>query len=344
MNRPKALNSLNLSMVRALTPLYKEWEKDPKISNVILRGTGNKAFCAGGDIVQIHNSGKQGGTAHKEFFAEEYSLDYLIGTLSAPHVAFLDGVTMGGGVGLSVHGKFRIATEHTLFAMPETGIGFFPDVGGSYFLPRLNGALGNYLALTGHRLKGVDTVVAGIATHYVPSRSLEALQTELSKLKTRDAFEVSMTISKFIERVHPEKSKLVKEKELIDRIFSLNTVEEIMDALSHEKSHFGTENLHILQAMSPTSLKVTLKLMQIGKSLSFAECLNLEYHLSQVFMKNKDFYEGVRAQLIDKDRKPKWNPSTLAEVKDQDVDQYFTGEYKFHLDSHDSPEQTSAKL
>eukprot|EP01126_Amoeba_proteus_P021381 TRINITY_DN2171_c0_g1_i1.p1 TRINITY_DN2171_c0_g1~~TRINITY_DN2171_c0_g1_i1.p1 ORF type:complete len:262 (+),score=35.35 TRINITY_DN2171_c0_g1_i1:83-868(+) len=196
MNRPKVLNSLSLDMVRYLTPLYTQWEEDPSVSSIILRGQG-RAFCAGGDIVQIYESGKTGTSLSRDFFREEYVLNHLIGTLRTPHVAIIDGITMGGGVGLSVHGKFRVASDNTVFAMPETGIGFFPDVGGTYFLPRLKGALGMFLGLTGYRLKGKHVVCAGIGTHYVPTENLKELENSLSMLTSKDSQHVEELISKF---------------------------------------------------------------------------------------------------------------------------------------------------
>jgi len=314
--------------------LYKQWEKDLTVSNVILRGTGQKAFCAGGDVVQVYHSGLQGGTIHKDFFEEEYKLDYLIGTLSSPHIALLDGVTMGGGVGLSVHGKFRVATENTVFAMPETGIGFFPDVGGSFFLPRLNGSLGTYLALTGQRLKGQDVVIAGVATHYVPSTALRALEEDLVHLKSRDSLAVDKTLNKFTQPTVPGQAKIIQERDLINRVFSLDSIEQIFDALHKEKSEFAVETLKLLELMSPTSLKISLRLMREGAKLNLAQCLVLEYAVSQTFMNGHDFYEGVRALLVDKDRKPKWEPKTINEVKDSSTQKYFEVSTSLELESH----------
>lgn len=284
--------------------------------------------------VQIYQSGKSSGTTHKEFFAEEYGLNYLIGTLKTPHVSFLDGVTMGGGVGLSVHGQFRIATENTLFAMPETGIGFFPDVGGSYFLPRLSGALGTYLALTGQRLKGEDVVAAGVATHYVPSGSLPELEEQLSKITSKNTELVNKTIQNFSKQVDKERASFAAHSKIIDEVFSLNKVEDIIKALSNQKSDFATETINTLLKMSPSSLKVTLRQMREGKKLDFKSCFVMEYKLSQGFMEHPDFFEGVRAQLIDKDRKPKWQPSKLEEVSDELVNNYFTNSSTVTLQEH----------
>jgi len=295
-----------------------------------------RLFCAGGDIVKIYQSVKSSPsqTLHKDFFAEEYILDYLIGTLKTPHISFLDGVTMGGGVGLSVHGQFRIATENTLFAMPETGIGFFPDVGGSYFLPRLPGSLGTYLALTGYRLKGEDVVTAGVATHYVPSHLLPALELQLSKINSKNPELVNRTILQFAKTIDRDISNIITHKKLIDQIFSLESVEAILTALSQNKSEFATETINTLLKMSPTSLKVTLRQMKEGKKLDFKSCLIMEYKLSQAFMENNDFCEGVRAQLVDKDRQPKWSPPKLEEVTQTLVDSYFKNSSTLTLPEH----------
>jgi len=241
---------------------------------------------------------------------------------------------MGGGVGLSIHGHFRIATENTLFAMPETGIGFFPDVGGSYFLSRLSGALGTYLALTGHRLKGEDAVTAGVATHYVPSSSLPELEAQLSKINSKSTELVNNTIQNFAKPVYKETASFAIHKKVIDEVFSLNTVEEILEALERHKSEFTSEIINTLLKMSPSSLKVTLRQMREGKKLDFKSCFVMEYKLSQGFMENHDFFEGVRAQLVDKDRKPKWNPIKLEDVTGSMVDSYFQNPATLTLQEH----------
>uniref|UniRef100_A0A3Q3IVP6 3-hydroxyisobutyryl-CoA hydrolase n=1 Tax=Monopterus albus TaxID=43700 RepID=A0A3Q3IVP6_MONAL len=279
MNRPKVLNALNLSMIRQIYPQLKKWEKDNETDIIIIKGAGGKAFCAGGDIRAVTEAGKVGGSLAQDFFREEYILNNAIGACRKPYIALIDGITMGGGVGLSVHGRFRVATEKTLFAMPETGIGLFPDVGGGYFLPRLQGKLGLFLALTGFRLKGRDVQKAGVATHFVESKKIPDLEKELVDLKSPSAEDVS----------------------------------RVLDSYQNQT----------LSKMSPTSLKITFKQLQAGAALSLQDVLVMEYRMSQACMRGCDFYEGVRAVLVDRDQSPKWKPSTLEEVSDQSIDQCF---------------------
>jgi len=310
-------------MVRTLTPLYKQQDTDDSVANFVLRGTG-RAFCAGGDIVEIFESGKSGTSLCKDFFREEYILNHLIGTLCTPHIAIISGITMGGGVGLSVHGRFRVASDQTLFAMPETAIGFFPDVGGSYFLPRLEGSLGMYLGLTGAKLKGKQVAAAGVATHFVPSERIGDLENELSALTTKDPQKVQAVIDKLAVPASWDGSDIHANIDVINRVFSLDSVEAIFEALQKEGTEFAEKTLKTLSKMSPTSLKITHRLLNVGKNLSFEECLELEYNISQQFMKGADFYEGVHELLISKTNSPSWEPPTLAEVKQEYLDLVFT--------------------
>ncbi|XP_064925938.1 3-hydroxyisobutyryl-CoA hydrolase, mitochondrial isoform X3 [Columba livia] len=279
LNRPKALNALNFSMIQQMYSQIKTWEKDPETFLIIIKGPEGKAFCAGGDIRAIADAGKTGSRLIQDFFRAEYSLNNAIGTCKKPYVALINGITMGGGVGVSVHGHFRVATEKTVFAMPETAIGLFPDVGGGYFLPRLSGKMGYFLALTGFRLKGRDVLKAGIATHFVDSEKLPALEKDLIALKSP-------------------------------------STENIADLLN-------SYHVKTLNKMSPTSLKITLRQLREGASMSLQEVLRMEYRLSQACLKGHDFYEGVRAVLIDKDQSPKWRPAALEEVSDEFVDNCF---------------------
>ncbi|XP_062434481.1 3-hydroxyisobutyryl-CoA hydrolase, mitochondrial isoform X2 [Rhea pennata] len=286
LNRPKILNALTISMIRQIYPQIKTWEQDPETFLIIIKGTGGKAFCAGGDIRAIADAGKVGDRMTKDFFREEYTLNNAIGTCKKPYVALIDGITMGGGVGLSVHGHFRVATEKTLFAMPETAIGLFPDVGGGYFLPRLSGKIGYYLALTGFRLKGRDVQKAGIATHFVESEKLPALEEDLIALKSPS----TESIADLLNSYHV-KSKIDQEKEFvldehmekINSLFSANNMEEIVKKLKQDGSAFAIKQLE----------------------------------------RGHDFYEGVRAVLIDKDQSPRWKPAALEEVSDEFVDDCF---------------------
>lgn len=333
--RPAALNALTLDMIRALRAVFAA---APRL--VVLQGEG-RAFCAGGDVVHICKSGRAmlAGQPHDDatraFFAEEYALNHAIAAHSAPHapsaqVALLNGVVMGGGVGVSVHGAYRVACEQTLFAMPETAIGFFPDVGGSWVLPRLpHSELGTYLALTGARLKGKDVVRAGIATHFVSHARFPELEAALSKTQSRA--EVDAVLAEF---ARGEEGGAVLDAQQFDagldlaeiaRCFAFDRVEDIVAALQASSSPFAAKTLALLTSASPTALKVTLRLMRLGaRSASLAECLQREFALTQRSMQGHDFYEGVRALLIDKDQQPQWSPRTLDAVSDAAVDEAFT--------------------
>ncbi|KAK7938317.1 hypothetical protein WMY93_001643 [Mugilogobius chulae] len=325
MNRPKVLNALNLNMIRSIYPQLKKWESDNDTDLVIIKGVGGKAFCAGGDIRAVTEAGKVGDPLAEDFFREEYILNHAIGTCKKPYVALIDGITMGGGVGLSVHGRFIVATEKTLFAMPETGIGLFPDVGGGYFLPRLQGKLGLFLALTGFRLKGRDVHRAGVATHFVDSNKMCDLEQELVNCPTVD--DVAKVLDSYQSQSSSGSDKpFVLEKHIsdIDRLFSADSVEGIMQNLTADGSEFALKQAQTLSRMSPTSLKMTFKQLQLGGALSLKDVLIMEYRLSQACMRGHDFYEGVRAVLVDKDQSPRWSPSSLDQVSDQDVDQCFS--------------------
>jgi 3-hydroxyisobutyryl-CoA hydrolase len=290
LNRPKALNALNLSMIRQIYPTMQSWEKNKCL--VLMRGVGDKAFCAGGDVRAVTEAGKSGGSLTQEFFREEYQLNYLIGSFKIPYVAFIHGITMGGGVGLSVHGKYRVATEKTLFAMPETAIGLFPDVGGSYFLPRLQGKLGLYLALTGYRLKGSDVLNAGIATHICHSTNVAQLQ---QSLIDSDASQVDTVLEAFSAKTPELKSQEFSLKPVMNKIneaFSAKSVEEIISNLKKDESKWSQDTLNTLLKMSPTSLKVTFKQLELGATKDLKECLEMEYRMTQKFCAAHDFYEG----------------------------------------------------
>ncbi|XP_030435517.1 3-hydroxyisobutyryl-CoA hydrolase, mitochondrial isoform X1 [Gopherus evgoodei] len=326
LNRPKALNAFNLSMIRQIFLQLKTWEKDPETFLIIIKGTGGKAFCAGGDIRAITDAGKVGDRLTQDFFREEYILNNAIGTCQKPYVALIDGITMGGGVGLSVHGHFRVATEKTLFAMPETAIGLFPDVGGGYFLPRLSGKIGYCLALTGFRLKGRDSQKAGIATHFVESEKLPALEEDLIALKSPSKENVADVLNSYHMKCKIDQEKqfvLDEHMDKINSLFSANSMEEIIQNLKQDGSPFALKQLETINKMSPTSLKMTLRQLREGASMNLQDVLIMEYRLSQACMSGHDFYEGVRAVLIDKDQVPKWKPATLEEVTDEFVDNCF---------------------
>jgi len=325
LNRPKALNALSLNMVRVMQPQLEKW-KGEGIKMIIVKGVGGKAFCAGGDIRSLTESVASKGTLHEDFFREEYILNNTIASLPIPYVALIDGITMGGGVGLSVHGRFRLATEKTLFAMPETGIGLIPDVGGGYFLPRLQGQLGTFLALTGFRLKGRDTYRAGVATHFCASSQVPDVEQELLQLANPCVANVTAILDS-----HHAACKLDEDKpfsleahlSLIDEAFDASTVEEIFQKLESNSSPWALKQVETMKKMSPTSMKISLEQMRRGANLSLKDVLKMEYRLSQVCMNGHDFSEGVRALIVDKDNSPSWEPRTLAEVSQSVIDDYF---------------------
>ncbi|XP_030808305.1 3-hydroxyisobutyryl-CoA hydrolase, mitochondrial isoform X2 [Camarhynchus parvulus] len=315
LNRPKALNALNLPMIQKIYPQIKTWEQDPETFLIIIKGTGGKAFCAGGDIRALTEAGKVGDKLIQDFFVGEYRLNNAVGTCKKPYVALIDGITMGGGVGVSVHGHFRVATEKTVFAMPETAIGLFPDVGGGYFLPRLSGKIGYYLALTGCRLKGRDVLKAGIATHFVESEKLPALEKDLIALKSPSKEKIADLLNSYHMKCTIDQEKefaLDEHMEKINSLFSANSMEEIVKKLKQDGSPFAMKQLEL-----------TFRQLREGASMSLQEVLRMEYRLSQACMKGHDFYEGVRAVLIDKDQSTKWKPAALEEVSDEFVDSCF---------------------
>lgn len=336
LNRPKFLNALTLNMIRQIYAQLKKWEQDPETFLIIIKGTGDRAFCAGGDVRAISEAKKENETFVQDFFREEYILNNAIGSCQKPYVALIHGITMGGGVGLSVHGHFRVATEKTVFAMPETAIGLFPDVGGGYFLPRLQGKLGYLLALTGFRLKGRDVCRAGIATHFIDSEKLGMLEEDLLSLKSPSKENVADVLDTYHaeSKIDQDKSFILEEHmDKINSCFSANTVEQIIENLQRDGSSFALEQLKVINKMSPTSLKITLRQLMEGSSKTLQEVLTMEYQLSQACMRGHDFHEGVRAVLIDKDQCPKWKPADLKEVTDEDLKTYFkspeSGDLKF---------------
>lgn len=326
LNRPKFLNALSFSMVRQIYPQLKKWEQDPETFLILIKGAGEKAFCAGGDIKVISEAAKAKQKMSQDFFREEYLLNNAIARCQKPYVALIDGITMGGGVGVSVHGLFRVATEKTVFAMPETAIGLFPDVGGGYFLPRLQGKLGYFLALTGFRLKGRDVYKAGIATHFVDSAKLRTLEEDLLALKSPSKENIANVLETYHTESKTDQDKpfiLEEHMDKINRWFSASTVEQITENLRQDGSPFALEQLKVLNKMSPTSLKIALRQLTEGSSKTLEEVLTMEYRLSQACMGSHDFHEGVRAVLIDKDQNPKWKPATLKEVTDEDLNNHF---------------------
>jgi enoyl-CoA hydratase len=320
LNRPKALNALTLNMCEQLLPQLRAWKKDPAVKAIVVVGAGEKAFCAGGDVVRLYEDGKARKPYPRAFWSTEYRCNVLIKRFPKPYIALIDGIVMGGGVGLSVHGSYRVATDKTTFAMPETGIGLFPDVGGSYFLPRLPGATGAFLGLTGKRLKGPDCVALGLAQAYVPHDRLAALEDALTKTDGTPENVAAIT-AQFATQVTG--APIEAERDNIEKHFSHNSVEAILDSLTSDSSEWAQAQLAALKTKSPLSMKTTLRQIQTGATLSFEDCMRMEWRMANRAALDNDFYEGVRALLVDKDNKPQWKPGTLAEVTEDQVDAYF---------------------
>lgn len=324
LNRPKALNSLNLPMVHDLQNLVEKWNKDTATRVTLFRGLGTMAFCAGGDVRALYNAGK--GEADrsilKDFFWHEYILDYALTTMRPIQVVVYNGIVMGGGVGISIHAPIRIATEAAVFAMPETAIGFFPDVGGSFFLPRLAKGLGFYFGLTGMRLQGKQLVSAGLATHYMTNDKFDKLKEALiaKVTATSTIAEVTALVDELAEPV----TEPLPQLNLIEQVFGApKSVEEVWEKLQKMGDEWAAKRLAALTYASPLSQKVVFEQIKRGEKLSLQGCFTQEFRLSQQFVNGKDFYEGVRASLVEKDQKPLWQFKTLAEVPDALVQSYF---------------------
>ncbi|KAL3520297.1 hypothetical protein ACH5RR_018446 [Cinchona calisaya] len=331
LNRPSVLNALNTSIGARLQKLYKSWEDDPDVGIVVLKGRG-RAFCAGGDIVALYNLLSEGKMEEcKEFFWTLYNFIYMLGTYLKPHVALLNGITMGGGAGVSIPGTFRVATDKTVFATPETLIGFHPDAGASFNLSHLPGYLGEYLALTGDKLNGVEMLSCGLATHYSLTKKLPLIEEQLGSLATDDPSVIEGSLQNFGDLVHPDRTSVVHWIETLDKCFSHDTVEEIIDSLESEagrtKDMWSISTLKKLKDTSPLSLKVSLRSIREGRFQTLDQCLIREYRMSLQGISGKitsDFCEGVRARLVDKDSMPKWDPPSLELVTTDMVDQYFS--------------------
>ena len=344
LNRPQALNAFTLGMYRRFDPMLRQWADDPGVHAVLIRGAEGRAFCAGGDVRAIYEAGR-GISGDKsltaDFFRDEYQLIRRLHRYPKPYLAIVDGITMGGGAGVSVNGGYCIATERTVLAMPETGIGLFPDVGATRFLNLAPGHVGRYLGLTGVRLTPADALYCGFATHLVRRDRVEALVTALGHVTWRTGAEfaqVEEVLSAF--RVRPSEPPLAALRGAIDRCFGPDTVEGVLASLTADTrlggadGEWAAQTRAALLTKSPTSLKITLRQLMVGEGCNIEEALALEYRLTQHVMAGHDFYEGVRAALIDRDQQPRWQPATLAEVSDAMVDAYFAplGERELRFD------------
>ena len=316
LDRPSALNAIDRNMVGAIHRALIDAIVDPATDRIVIMGTGERAFCAGGDVVGLYHAGRAGSDAWEGFFHDEYRLNQAIHASPTDYVALLDGVTMGGGVGLSIHGRFRVATERTLFAMPETAIGMIPDVGGTHALAALPGEIGTWLALTGARLRAADCIHAGIATHFVPVDRLGVLEAALadSTEPTRDVLGTLAT--------DPGDATLAGLRDGVDFHFGHDRVEDIQASLA-DGDDWARAQHDVIARMSPTSLKLALRGLRLARGGRLEGALRAEYRMVCALKSGRDFYEGVRAQLIDKDKAPLWSPATLAEVDDAALAPYF---------------------
>jgi enoyl-CoA hydratase len=323
LNRQKALNSLTLQMVRVIAAALEAFAADSGVASIVVLGEGERGFCAGGDIRAIYRSGKEGTDEAAAFWREEFRLNYAIATYPKPYVALMDGITMGGGVGLSAHGSHRVVTERTRLAMPETGIGYFPDVGATWLLSHAPGEAGTYMGLTALDIGAADAIHAGFADHCVPSERLPALVDALAALPpSATALDVHRAIAEMASEAVG--GRLEVHRHTIDRAFAHDTVEGIVEALAAATDTFSSEAQRVIATRSPTSLKLTLRMLRAGaKSASLAECLTREFGVGLQILANPDFYEGVRAAVIDKDRNPKWLPASLGEVGEADIERFF---------------------
>ena len=320
LNRPSALHALTLPMVHAMTAALLEWRDDPAVKCVVIDHADGRGFCAGGDIAFLRNSAmNDGGVSGLKFFHDEYQLNHLLVTYPKPVVAFMDGICMGGGVGISQPARFRVATENTKFAMPETGIGLFPDVGGGWYLSRLEGRVGQFLALTGARIAGAGCLALGLATHYLTSNLLAEAK---SRIATEDVDRIDGILGTL--SVTPPDSKIVETLFQINRHFASDRLEDIFASLAGDESDWAMKELATLRSKSPQTCKVALR--QLAESLKltdFADNMAMEYRIASRVLVRPDFAEGVRAVIVDKDNSPKWDPATPEDVTDALIDAIF---------------------
>ena len=323
LNRPQALNAVTREMVRALARQLDAWAADAAVTRVVIEAAGGRAFSAGGDIRELTDLGRAGRYEEAlSFWRDEYALNAMIKRYRKPYVALIDGIVMGGGVGLSVHGSHRVAGDRFLFAMPEVGIGFFPDVGATWFLPRLPGEIGTYLALAGERLNAADGVAATIATHRVTSARFAELRDALCGNVSVDAL-----LAAFAEP--PSAAPVLARRPAIDRLFAGDSVEGILNALDREATADGADAGFAeaaaanIRTKSPTSLKLALAQVRAGQNLDFDACMKTEFRIVSRIIHGHDFYEGVRAVIVDKDNAPRWRPALLPDVPDAEIERHF---------------------
>ncbi len=314
LNRPKALNALNLTMIRAIAAALDGWRADPAVHAVVIEGAGGRAFCAGGDVRAVRDAALAGRTDDiHAFFAAEYALNQVIADYPKPFVALVDGICMGGGIGVSVHGAARVATDAALFAMPETGIGLFPDIGATYILPRLRGQVGMYMALTGARLGGADALHAGLATHFTDRETLAALPAALAA----DGMAALAGIAR------PASPTLPPHMAAIEHCFGAPSVPAIVQRLEALDTEWSRHTLGTLRGMSPSAVCWTFRIVRDGAARTLPQCLAAELALTGRVARHPDLAEGVRAAVVDKDRQPRWSPGSIADVDPAAIEAMF---------------------
>jgi len=314
LNRPKALNALTHGMSLAIEAALCEWARDDGVGAVVVRQAGDRAFCAGGDVRQFP---ERGAAFMRRYWRDEYRLNALIRRYPKPYIAFVDGIVMGGGVGISVHGSHRIVSEHVAFAMPETAIGLVPDVGASYVLPRMPGEIGLYLGLTGTRLGAADSMAVGFGTQHVRRADLDRLEADLAQ--PTDAIDRILARC----RSEPGLSPLLARRGEIDRHFGRATLAEVIDSLEADPGEFAKSTLAVLASRSPTALALTFRSMREGRRKDFEDCIRMEWNIVSRMDEHSDFAEGIRALIVEKDNKPRWNPPRLEMVRAETIDRYF---------------------
>jgi enoyl-CoA hydratase/carnithine racemase len=330
LNRPAGLNALTLDMVRSLRQHLDLWAEDPQVRAVVLRGEGPKGFCAGGDIRSLHDSFKAGETLHETFFVEEYALDLALHRYRKPLLVLMDGFTLGGGMGLAQGCDLRVVTERSRLGMPEVGIGYFPDVGGSYFLSRIPGELGIYLGVSGAQIQAADALYCGLADWHVPSDQLAALDQGLDRLQFGDQplKDLQSLLAKLGTQVLDD-APLEKLRPVIDHFFALPDLPAIVEQLRAvrigDSQPWALATADQLESRSPLAMAVTLEMLRRGRELALEDCFAMELHLDRQWFQHGDIVEGVRALIIDKDKQPRWNPPTLAALKHERVAQFFEG-------------------
>lgn len=318
LNRPKAIHALTTAMCQAVLDALADWRDEPGILAVLIDHADGRGFCAGGDIRMLAESGSGDGAAAREFFRTEYRMNHALFTYAKPIIAFMDGITMGGGVGVSQPARYRVVTENTRLAMPETGIGLFPDVGGGWYLSRLPGRIGQYLAVTGARIDGADCIALGLATHFLPADRLEEAKARIITDPTGiDAVLTDLSAA-------APQPRIPAHRDAIDRLFASDRLEDIVAALESDDSDFARDTLATIRTKSPQAMKVSLKLLLDAATMpTFEDEMRQEYAVATRIVQRPDFIEGVRALIVDKDNAPVWNPAAIEDMTDHMIDRIF---------------------